>query len=127
MGEKDGFYKSVFLIASIYDLILGVMFFFFYKNVFSYFDIVLPSEPMYLQMSAAFVMAMGIGYYFVYRNLHKNTDLVKLGIIYKIVYSLLAIYFYLKGLAHVVFLWFAIFDVVFLILFVRFLRYAKKS
>ena len=82
---------------------------------------------MYLQMSAAFVFAMGVGYYFVYKNLHRNIDLVKLGIVYKLVYASLAIYFYLTDLAHLVFFLFAICDVIFLIFFFRFLRYAKKS
>jgi len=127
MARKDGFYKNVFLIASIYDFFLGIIFFLFYKSVFSYFDIMLPSQPMYLQLSAAFVIAMGVGYYFVYKNLYRNVDLVKLGIVYKVVYSSLAIYFYFIGLAHTIFFLFAMFDIIFLILFVGFLIYVKKK
>ena len=126
-GKKDGFYKKLFLIAAIYDLILGIVFLTLYKQIYSYFNISLPTYPMYLQLSAAFVIAIGIAYYFIYKNLYRNIDLVKLGIVYKIIYSGLAGYYYFIGVAHVIFLWFVIFDIIFLILFVRFLSYAKKD
>ena len=125
--NKDNFFKGMFLVASIYDLVLGAIFFLFYRAVFSYFNIPLPNYPMYLQMSAAFVIAMGFGYYFVYKNLYRNADLVKLGIVYKIAYSVLAIYFYLASLAHVIFFLLAMVDIIFLALFVSFLSYAKKK
>ncbi len=126
-GAKDNFFKKLFLIAAIYDFILGFGFLFLYKSVYSYFNITLPVYPMYLQLSAAFVFAMGIGYYFIYKNLYRNIDLVKLGIVYKLVYAGFAIYFFVAGLAHILFLWFGIFDIIFLVLFVYFFSYAKKD
>lgn len=122
---KDSFFRGLFLFASIYDLVLGIAFFFFYKPLYAFFGITLPTYPMYLQMAAAFVMAMGVGYYFVYRNLYRNIDLVKLGVVYKFVYSALTGYFYFANLANVTFFWFAIFDAIFLAFFVWFLIYAK--
>jgi hypothetical protein len=131
MAEKtpnmDKFFRGLFLIASIYDLVLGVIFFLLYKQVFAYFNIALPDYPMYLQMSAAFVIAMGVGYYFVYLNLYRNIDLVKLGIAYKLVYSGLTSYFYFNNLANILFFWFAVFDAIFLIFFIWFLVYAKHD
>ena len=125
--NKDGLFRILFLIAAIYDFILGAVFLFFYKPIYSLFDIVLPAYPMYLQMSAAFVFAMGLGYYFIYKNLYRNIDLVKLGIAYKIMYSAWAGYFFFKGIAHVTFFYFVIFDLVFLVFFILFLNYAKKD
>ncbi len=127
MNKKERFFKGLFLVASLYDLILGAIFLAMYKQVYSYFKITLPTYPMYLQLSAAFVFAIGIGYYFVYRNMYRNIDLVKLGIVYKVVYSIFASYYFFIGVAHVLFFWFAVFDVVFLVLFVWFLVYAKKT
>ena len=123
----DNNFRLLFLIAAIYDFLLGLIFFVFYKQVYSIFDIPLPDYPMYLQMSAAFVIAMGVGYYYVYRNLYRNIDLVKLGIVYKAVYSGLASYFFFAGLGNILFFWFAILDLIFLVLFVIFLMYAKKD
>jgi len=127
MANKDGFFRGLFLVAAIYDFVLGLVFFFFYKPVYAYFNIALPNYPIYLQMAVAFVMAMGVGYYFIYRNLYRNIDLVKLGIVYKFVYSGLTSYFYFADLANIIFFWFAIFDAIFLVLFVWFLVYAKKD
>lgn len=126
-GDKDSFFKSVFLVAAIYDFVLGFGFLFLYKPIYSYFNIAMPVYPMYLQLASAFVIAMGVGYYFVYRNLYRNIDLVKLGIVYKFVYSGFAIYFFMLGAAHILFLWFGVFDVIFLVLFFYFLSYAKKD
>jgi hypothetical protein len=126
-GNKDSFFKGLFLVAAVYDFILGILFFFFYKPIYSMFNITLPVYPMYLQMSAAFVMAMGIGYYFVYRNMYRNIDLVKLGVVYKLVYSGLTSYFYFSNLANIAFFYFAIIDAIFLALFVWFLVYTKKG
>ena len=125
--NRDSFFRGLFLVAAVYDLILGFFFFFFYKPVYTYFNITLPVYPMYLQMAAAFVFAMGVGYYFVYRNLYRNIDLVKLGVVYKLTYAGLTSYFYFVGLANITFFWFAMIDATFLALFVWFLFYARES
>ena len=126
-NNKDSFFRGLFLAAAVYDLILGVVFFIFYKPVYAFFNIALPDYPMYLQMAAAFVIAMGVGYYFIYTNLYGNIDLVKLGIVYKSAYIGITSYFYFANLADVAFFWFAIFDAGFLVLFVWFLVYARKD
>lgn len=125
--NRDAFFRGVFLVAAIYDFVLGILFCFFYKPVYGVFSITLPKYPMYLQMAAAFVIAMGVGYYLVYRNLYRNIDLVKLGVVYKLVYSGLTSYFYFAGMANVTFFWFAVLDAVFVVVFVWFLMYAKSD
>jgi len=125
--NQDSFFRRLFLVASIYDFVLGFIFLFLYKPVFAFFNIDLPVYPMYLQMTAGLVLAMGIAYYYIYRNLYRNYDLVKLGIAYKIVYIVIASYFYFMNLADVTFFWFVLCDLVFLVLFIKFLMYAKKD
>ena len=127
LNKKEEIFKWIFLIAALYDFILGALFFLFYKPLYGYFNITLPTYPMYLQMAAAFVIAMGVGYYYIYRNMFRNIDLVKLGVVYKAAYSGLTTYFYFFEVANVVFLWFAIIDLIFLVLFVWFLMYAKQD
>lgn len=124
---KEAFFRWLFLIAAVYDFVLGLIFFFGYQSIYSFFHITLPDYPMYLQMAVAFVIAMGVGYYFVYRNMYRNIDLVKLGVVYKGVYSGLTGYFYFAGLAHILYFWFAVIDFIFLVLFVLFLIHAKKD
>ena len=126
-NNKDSFFRGLFLVAAIYDFILGIIFFFFYEQVYAFFNITLPDYPMYLHMAAAFVIAMGVGYYFIYTNLYRNIDLVKLGIVYKLAYVGLTSYFYFANLANIIFFWFAIFDAIFIIFFAWFLVYAQTD
>lgn len=117
------FYKDMFMIASGYDLLLGFIFFVFYKSIFDSFNITLPDNPSYLQLSAAFVIVQGIGYYFVYSNLERNIDIVKVGIVYKIAYSGVTFYYWaIGGLPHVMFALFGFLDLIFIVLFVLYLR-----
>lgn len=116
--------KNVFLVSSIYDFVLGILFFLFYKPVFNFLNITIPSHPEYLQMSAAFVAVLGVGYFFVYKNITRNRDLWKLGVLYKITYFLLIFYYYfILHTANITFLYFAFIDVIFVVLFL--VLYAK--
>jgi hypothetical protein len=116
------FYKGVFAVAAIYDLAIGIVFFLFYKTIFSIFDIQLPQIPVYIHLLAAFVFVQGITYGFVYFNL-ENVDIIKIGIVYKIVYMALAFYYWaVGGLPHPLFGLFGVFDLIFAILFVLCLR-----
>lgn len=121
--RNEKFYKGVFFVAWWYDLILGAAFFLFYKPIYSLFGIELPDNPAYLHMAAAFVFVQGIGYYFVYRNLERNIDLIKLGVVYKIIYTGVAFYYWgVSQLPHLIFALFGFLDLVFVVLFVLCLR-----
>ncbi len=116
------FFKTFFLVAALYDVVLGAVFFFFYGPIFDLLNVALPDNTSYLHLTAGFVFVQGIGYWFVYRNMLRNVDLVKLGVIYKGIYSLVAVYYLAIGeLPDAVFAWFAVLDVLFLLGFVRFL------
>jgi hypothetical protein len=116
-------YRGVFLVASLYDLVLGVVFLFLYPWLYGLLGIAPPTEPAYLQASAAFVLVQGIMYLFVYRNMIRNRDLVTVGAIYKAAYASVAFYHWgLGDLPHSVFAVLGLLDVGFLILFVMFLR-----
>lgn len=121
------FYKIVFAIAAAYDLILGLAFFFFYKSTYAMFEIELPETEAYLQLAAAFVFAQGILYYFVYRNLRRNVDIVKVAIAYKIAYAWVALYNWATGeLPHEIFAVFGLIDIVFIAFFILFLTDYKR-
>jgi hypothetical protein len=119
---KYGFFRGVFLMAALYNTLLGAIFFLFYRPLFDWLGIELPYNTSYIHLTAAFVFVQGVGYWFVYRNMMRNVDLVKLGVIYKGIYSVLAIYYLVIGeLLNAIFAWFAVFDVIFLALFIVFL------
>jgi len=116
------------LIAAVYDLILGAAFFLFYGPIFDLLGVEPPSNTSYLHVSAGFVFVQGIGYWLVYRNMLRNVDLVKVGVIYKAIYSLVALYYLAIGeLPDAIFAWFAAFDILFLVGFVRFLSVVRTA
>ena len=121
-------FKTFFLVAALYDLVLGIAFFFFYGPIFERLGIALPDNTSYLHLCAGFVFVQGVGYWFVYRNMLRNVDIVKLGIVYKSIYTLVAVYYLgIVKMEGEIFGWFAVFDVLFIVGFVLFLMQAGRA
>ena len=122
-----GFWRGFFLVAALYDLILGAVFFFFYGPIFSILGIPLPPNTSYIHLTAGYVFVQGLGYWLVFRDLLGNLGIVKVGIVYKAIYTAVAVYYLATGaLPDAVFAWFAVFDLAFLSLFVRFLMVTSR-
>jgi hypothetical protein len=116
-------WRTFFLVAAIYDIVLGVAFFVFYGPLFSALGIELPNNTSYIHLTAAFVFTQGLGYWFVYQDAPANLGIVKLGIVYKAIFSGLTFYYLAIGeLLHPVFLVFGVADLLFLAGFWLFLR-----
>jgi hypothetical protein len=116
-------WRTFFLVAAIYDIVLGIVFFFLYGPLFSALGIELPNNTSYIHLTAAFVFTQGLGYWFVYQDAPANLGIVKLGIVYKAIFSGLGFYYLAIGeLLHPVFLIFAVADLLFLVGFWLFLR-----
>ena len=97
-AKKERFYRNLFLVAALYDFILGFFFFVFWHFIFDHIlKIPYPNYPAFYQAAAAFIFNMGIGFYFVYRNMYRNIDIVKVGIVFKLFYTGLAFYLCLCG------------------------------
>jgi hypothetical protein len=120
--RNKNFYHGVFGVAAVYDTFLGIIFFIFYKSIYFILNIQLPDNPAYLQLSSAFVLVQGISYFFVYKNLKRNIDIVKVGIIYKIIYTAVAFYYWgIGGLPHSIFALFGFLDLIFVVFFALYL------
>ena len=120
-------YGTFFLVAALYDMILGAAFFLLYEPIFKAIGMPLPSHVSYVHLSAVFVFVQGLGYWFVYRDPLSNLGLVRVGIAYKGAYTALAAYYVaVAQIPSMFFAWFGIFDFVFLIGFVLFLRWAGR-
>lgn len=121
-------WRTLFLIAAWYDLVLGAGIFFLYAYIFQLFQLPLSSSAPYIQITAAFVFVQGVGYYLVYRDLSRNRDLVTLGVVYKAVYVLVIVYYLIIAqLPSALFALFAVCDFVFLVAFVQFLRSTRSK
>jgi len=127
-GGSAGFYKTFFMVAAVYDAILGAVFLLLYAPVYQFLSISLPENPAYLHMIAGFVFVQGLGYWFVSRNMERNVDLVKAGAVYKAVYVLVTLNAMVAGhLPHAMFAWFAACDALFFVWFIRFLMLARPA
>jgi len=121
-------FRALFLVAALYDGILGAAFFLLYQPIYRMLGVELPASASYLQLSAGFVFVQGIQYWFVFRDMLRNTDLVKVGVIYKLIYTGVVFYYLARGqLPHATFAWFAVCDILFIVGFVRFLMLARPA
>ena len=96
----------------------------FLENVFK---IPAANYPAFSQAAAAFVFVMGVGFYFVYLNLYRNIDIVRLGIVFKLVYTALAFYYVFAGGMPWIFSLFGFLDLTFVVLFIFFLRALRRE
>ncbi len=119
------FWKPFFLVAALYDAILGLVFFFFYDPLFHALGIKLPYNTSFIHITTAYIFVQGLSYWFVSRNPVRNVDIVIVGIVYKAIFSGLAFYYLAIGqLLTTFFLIFAVVDIGFLVAFIRFLQLA---
>src|ERR1035441_8128676 len=104
---KEKYYRSLFLIAAVYDVVLGITFTFFPARAFDALGIreKLPVFGGYLTLLGAFVLVIGIAYFLIARgDLRRNTDLILVGTLYKLAYSATAFYYWSQGnLPHIAF------------------------
>ena len=104
---REKYYRGLFWLAAIYDLLLGITFVFFAERAFAALGISdkLPAIRGYLTLLGAFVLVIGFGYFLIARGgLSRNADLILVGTLYKLAYSATAFYYWFQGsLPHVVF------------------------
>jgi len=121
-------WRTFFAVAAIYDIVLGIGFFFLFDPLFAMLGIALPNNTSYIHLTAGFVFVQGLGYWFVFQDLSANLGIVKQGIVYKAVFAGLGFYYLAIGqLLHPIFLAFSIADLVFLAGFVAFLRRTSEE
>ena len=114
--------KKLFVIAALYDFILGVIFLVAWKQVYNYFGVTLPNHDGYVQFGAALVAIFGVGFWFVAQNPERNRNIIKMGVLLKIAYSSVVLSHHFFGSVPGVWVPFAWCDLIFLTLFVAALR-----
>jgi len=118
------YYKGLFLLVAVYDIILGIIFMFFTKSTFELLGIPekLPEFDGYLTLIGMYVFVLGIAYYLIYKgDLQKNRDLILIGVLYKLGYCAVAFYYFIVGeIPHILFL--ALFGVIDFVMFLLMLE-----
>jgi len=118
---REKYYRGLFAIAAVYDVLLGITFTFFPVRAFAALGISdkLPAFGGYFTLLGAFVLVIGIAYFLIARgDLRRNADLILVGTLYKLAYATTAFYYWWAGsLPHVAFaVLFGVADAVFFIL-----------
>jgi uncharacterized membrane protein HdeD (DUF308 family) len=129
---KEKYYRSLFFIAAVYDLLLGVTFTFFPARAYAALGISekLPTFGGYLTLLGVFVLVIGVAYFLIARgDLRRNTDLILVGTLYKLAYSGTAFYYWSQGnLPHIAFAaLFGVADAVFFFLMAECYRSLRRE
>jgi hypothetical protein len=119
---KREWIRPFFMIAAAYDFILGVVFLLAYRAVYAYFNVTLPNHPAYVQFAAAVVAIFGIGFWYVARAPERNRDIIKLGVLLKLTYSLVVLSWWFRGQMPGMWVPFAWVDLAFMVAFLAALR-----
>lgn len=124
MGET--FYRRMFLIGSLWNILGGILIIIFRDWIFAAANLALPDPPVYFYSWIALFMAFGIGYFMVYRDMYGNRNIVILGIIGKLAFSAIFIVGMIasRGLIPPAFLIAVVGDLIFVVLFCMFLSLA---
>jgi len=124
---RERYYRVLYAVAAVYDIVLGVIFLFFGRWSFEVLDISDKyPEGGFLPLIGAFVLVLGVGYYLIWRSdLWRNRDLVAIGALYKFAYTGVGVYIAITDeVPHALFLWgFGVADGVFLVLMAECLWY----
>lgn len=110
--------KPLFLIAALYDGLIGLIFLFFWRELFDRMHITPPNHGGYVQFSALLLVIFGWMFLRIARDPDANRGLIDFGIALKVAYSGIVFFYELSSGVPPMWVWFAWFDVIFLILFV---------
>lgn len=118
--SRERWYRTLFWIAAVYDIVLGIAFLFFYRPIFRFLDreSVIPEHTSFLSLIAAFLFVIGVAYVFIaVGDLVRNKDLIAIGALYKLAYFSVALWYLIGGVyPHIVFfVVFGLADLAFLI------------
>ncbi|MEN8234949.1 MAG: hypothetical protein ABFR89_08535 [Actinomycetota bacterium] len=105
--DRERWYRTLFWIAAVYDLVLGIAFLFFYRPIFRLLDReeAIPEYTSFLSLIAVFLFVIGVAYVFIARgDLVRNRDLIAVGALYKLAYFSVALWYLIGGVyPHIVF------------------------
>jgi hypothetical protein len=119
---KREWIRPLFVVAAVYDLVLGLTYLLAYKPIFGRFGVGLPNHPGYVQLNAIFVAIFGVGFWFVARAPERNRDIIKLGVLLKLGYGGLVLSYYFMGDMPAMWVPWAVVDLLFMVTFLAALR-----
>ncbi len=114
---KNKWMKIIFVIAGLYDGLVGVIFFLFGLSIFDFYNVTRPNHIGYIQFPALLLIIFGVMFLRIASDPHRFRELILYGVGLKLAYSGVVFYHYFT--AGLPFMWipFAILDILFLVIF----------
>ncbi|MCF6158010.1 MAG: hypothetical protein E3K32_05430 [wastewater metagenome] len=123
---SDSFYRGMFFIAAIWNLLGCAFLLFLPRLIFVPPYMEKPFPPLFYQAWLALALVFGIGYYFVYKDMYANKNIVIMGILGKTIFVIIFAVNMLMYTNIPKIFWGAVCgDAVFVIFFLMFLAYAE--
>ena len=116
--RTHGAIKALFLIAALYDGILGLVFLLVPGRMYDTFGVVPPNHWGYVHFPAALLVIFAVMFLAVARNPEKNRNLIPYGVLLKVAYC--GVVFWHWAMQGIPTMWkpFAVSDLVFGLLFI---------
>ena len=126
---KEKYYKSLYLIGSLYDILLGFGFLLLYKPIYALLGMNLPDNPAYLSCCAMLIGLYGILLFMIYKDIKNSRNMVIYASLVKFGFFGVVVFHYFFTGSRFIDLPFRILagaDLIFGILFLESLRFIKK-
>ncbi len=124
---KNKLFPLFFRIVGVYDILLGLSFLLFYKNIFQSLGIDLPNHPGYIYVPALFLICGGVGEFLIAKNPSRNIDLVKVRLLMKLTFAAAVFFCYFTVGVPTIFLLVSILSIIGVIKNLTFLNWAKTQ
>lgn len=116
-----------FRIVGVYDVLLGLSFIFFYKNIYQALEITLPNHAGYIVVPALFVICGGVGEFLIAKNSLRNIDLVVVRLLMKVSFASAILFFYFTIGVPTIFLVISAISIISVIKNLAFIKWAKAQ
>lgn len=117
-----GWVRPLFVVAALYDFVLGVVFTFGFRSIYGRFGIALPNHDAYVQLPGMLIAVFGLGFWMVSRDPQRQRGIIVLGVLLKLVFSGVVLYHRIFGSIPDMWVPFAVADALFMLAFLAALR-----
>ena len=99
MTSQQSYQKIMFVCAAIFNWSAAILFvgLFYISQEYLAMLITVPEQTLWFFFSFVIVFVFGVGYYFISRDVERNRDIIKLGLVGKIAFFLMVFSYWQKG------------------------------
>jgi hypothetical protein len=129
MADQQAYPKTLFFVAALYNWGAALLFmglYFLDKELLALF-IKIPDGTLWYFVTSMAIALFGLGYFFIYKDIKRNRDIIKLGSIGKTLFFLLFLIYWQKGDITGLTFSLACGDLIFALLFAHVLYSLKNS